>query len=91
MQKSGLNNITPSGSKATTQPRGVARLLGDMLSRAKMAEHTFMVVVAVIIGVLGGFGAVAFRLLIKLVQRGRGVAGPTIWSSSCPTRGGGRS
>jgi CIC family chloride channel protein len=35
-----------------------------------MAEHTFMVVVAVGIGFLGGLGAVGFRLLIKLVQRG---------------------
>jgi len=34
-----------------------------------MAEHTFMVVVAVAIGALGGLGAVAFRFLIKVVQR----------------------
>jgi len=35
-----------------------------------MAEHTFMVVVAAAIGVLGGLGAVVFRLMIRAVQRG---------------------
>ncbi len=44
--------------------------LSGLLVRAKTAEHTFMVVVAVGIGCLGGLGAVGFRLLIKVVQSG---------------------
>jgi CIC family chloride channel protein len=52
----------------------LAERAGEILSRAldeaKTAEHAFMVVVAVGIGFLGGLGAVGFRLLIKLVQRG---------------------
>ncbi len=56
--------------ESRSQPRGAGLLLGYLLNRAKMAEHTFMVVLAVIIGALGGLGAVAFRFLIKVVQRG---------------------
>ena len=48
--------------------QGVSRryLLG--LSRANMTEHSFVLFVALILGILGGLGAVAFRLLIKLLQ-----------------------
>ncbi len=35
------------------------------IDQAKMAEHTFMVLVAVFIGVLGGLGALGVRWLIK--------------------------
>lgn len=38
------------------------------IDRAKMAEHTFMVIVAIFIGLLGGFGAVGFRFLIKFFE-----------------------
>ncbi|MGB6001883.1 MAG: chloride channel protein, partial [Thermoanaerobaculia bacterium] len=49
---------------------GRVRTLFDVtLAKAKMAEHTFMVVLAVVIGSLGGLGAVGFRYLIKVVQR----------------------
>ena len=34
-----------------------------------MTEHTFMVVIAIIIGVLGGFGAIFFRFAILLFER----------------------
>ncbi len=44
--------------------------LERVLTRMRMAEHTFMVLVAVLLGLLGGLGAVAFRGLIRLVQRG---------------------
>ena len=33
-----------------------------------MTEHTFMVIVAIIIGVLGGFGAILFRYSIRFFQ-----------------------
>lgn len=36
-----------------------------LISRAKMTEHTFMIVVALIIGILGGLGAIAIRFSIK--------------------------
>lgn len=62
----------PAGSRAVfaALAERVRRVLSRALDEAKSAEHTFMVVVAVAIGFLGGLGAVGFRLLIKLVQRG---------------------
>ena len=36
--------------------------------RFRGTEHTFMVIIAVIIGLLGGFGAVSIQYLIKLFQ-----------------------
>jgi CIC family chloride channel protein len=47
----------------------IRRSLSSLLTRAKMAERTFMLSVAVLIGLLGGLGAVAFRHLIDVVQR----------------------
>lgn len=44
------------------------RLIVDQLPRLRMNEHTFMVVVAVVIGLLGGFGAIFFRLAIRFFQ-----------------------
>ncbi len=40
----------------------------NLLSRAKQAEHTFMVTMAVAVGCLGGAGAVLFRKLISMMQ-----------------------
>ncbi|MBW2124014.1 MAG: chloride channel protein, partial [Deltaproteobacteria bacterium] len=42
--------------------------LADQLYRLRMTEHTFMVLVAVLIGIFGGFGAIFFRLAIRLFQ-----------------------
>ena len=42
--------------------------LANELSRLRMTEHTFMVVVAVVIGVLGGFGAILFRFTIRFFE-----------------------
>ena len=39
-----------------------------LVDRAKMTEHTFMIIVAIIIGVLAGFGAIAIRLLIMEIS-----------------------
>ena len=36
-----------------------------LLDRAKMTEHTFMIIVAIIIGVVAGFSAIGIRALIK--------------------------
>lgn len=46
-----------------------ARLLG-WLEAAQMREQVFVIVVAIAIGVLCGFGAVGFRFLIGILQQG---------------------
>ncbi|MEA3222482.1 MAG: chloride channel protein [Thermodesulfobacteriota bacterium] len=40
----------------------------DLISRFKANEYAVMILMAVIVGILGGYGAVGFRLLIKLFQ-----------------------
>jgi CIC family chloride channel protein len=40
----------------------------QLFERAKMTEHTFMIILAIIIGILGGFGGVGIRLLIKEIS-----------------------
>jgi CIC family chloride channel protein len=64
-----MTGTSRPGSDSRHLSRRVALLFSGLLTRAKMAEHTFMVVLAVMIGGLGGLGAVAFRFLIKVVQR----------------------
>ncbi len=44
------------------------RIILNEISEFRMSEHTFMVVIAVMIGVLGGFGAILFRYSIRLFQ-----------------------
>ncbi len=44
------------------------RALGGPLARLRMSERTFMVVAGLVVGVLGGYGAVAFRWLIAALQ-----------------------
>ena len=39
------------------------------VNKAKLADYTFNIIVAVVIGLLGGFGAVAFHYLIGGVCR----------------------
>lgn len=39
-----------------------------LVDKAKMTEHTFMIIVAIIIGVLAGFGAIAIRTLIMEIS-----------------------
>jgi chloride channel protein, CIC family len=48
---------------------GAQHTLGGPLARLRMPEATFMVVAALVIGILAGYGAVGFRLLIRLLQR----------------------
>lgn len=42
--------------------------IAHLLIRTKLTEHTFMVLCALVIGVLGGLGAIGFRFLIRLFQ-----------------------
>ena len=44
------------------------RSIVQQLQRMRMTEHTFMVVVAVVIGLLGGFGAIFFRFTIRFFE-----------------------
>lgn len=46
----------------------IPRLSAYFMDRAKMTEHTFMIIVAIIIGVFAGFGAIGIRLLIKTIS-----------------------
>lgn len=40
----------------------------QFVDRLKMTEHTFMVIIALIIGLLSGFGAILIRLMIKSIS-----------------------
>ncbi len=46
----------------------IRRIAINEVERLRKTEHTFMVVVAVIIGVAGGFGAIFFRFAIRFFQ-----------------------
>ena len=39
-----------------------------IFERARMTEHTFMIILAIIIGILGGFGGIGIRWLIKFIS-----------------------
>jgi len=43
----------------------LSRKTADMLERAKLTEHTFMIIVAIIIGILAGFSAIGIRAMIE--------------------------
>ncbi len=42
--------------------------LSHLLNRVKTSDHAFMIIIPIIIGLLGGFGAVLLRFLIHLFQ-----------------------
>ncbi len=46
----------------------LSKRLNRLLEKAKMTEHTFMIIIAIIIGALAGFGAIGVRALIKFVS-----------------------
>ena len=41
----------------------------QFIDKAKMTEHTFVILVAILIGLLGGYGAVLIQFSIKWFQR----------------------
>ncbi|MFC1726527.1 chloride channel protein [candidate division KSB1 bacterium] len=51
------------------KPQPAASLKDRYLTKIKSQEYVFTVSIAIIIGILGGYGAILFRYLIKLVQR----------------------
>ena len=40
----------------------------SLFERARMTEHTFLIIIAIIIGVMGGFSAIGIRALIKFIS-----------------------
>ncbi len=57
------------GSKRTPAVlEGIQDFWIRQLERLRTTEHTFMVLTAVVIGILGGFGAIFFRFAIRLFQ-----------------------
>lgn len=40
----------------------------NLIAHAKMTEHTFMIVLAIIIGTLAGFGAIIIRIMIQYIS-----------------------
>src|SRR5208337_1244103 len=76
----------------------VSRYAIRLVEKAKMTEHTFMISVALIIGIMGGFGAIAVRKMINGISSiffsGHGnvlnniIASPWYIIISAPTIGG---
>ncbi|MBL1213510.1 MAG: CBS domain-containing protein [Ignavibacteriae bacterium] len=58
MQQNIFKNIYASLSKRTNL----------VIERAKLTEHTFMIIVAIIIGILAGFAAIGIRFLIEEIS-----------------------
>ncbi len=48
--------------------RKILSLISDYFLKFRATEHTFMIIVAVVIGFLGGLGAVGIQFLIKIFQ-----------------------
>ena len=64
--------VAPIAPSARTAARFAARLKERLLAladRMKTTEHTFVILVAVCIGLSAGFGAIGVRFLIRLFQR----------------------
>lgn len=45
-----------------------SRKTTEFIERAKMTEHLFMIIIAIIIGIMAGFGAIGIRALIKEIS-----------------------
>jgi len=43
----------------------LSRKTAELLEKAKLTEHTFMIIVAIIIGILAGFSAIGIRAMIE--------------------------
>jgi len=59
--------MTSTPTKAPIQNlfASFSRKTADYVEKAKLTEHTFMIIIALIIGVLGGFSAIGIRALIE--------------------------
>jgi len=46
----------------------LSRQTAKLLKKAQMTEHTFMIIVAIIIGILAGFAAIGIRAMIQFIS-----------------------
>ncbi len=46
----------------------LSKYTASIMERAKLSEHTFMIIVAIIIGILAGFAAIGIRALIEFIS-----------------------
>ena len=46
----------------------LSRTKNNLIERAKFTEHTFMIIVAIVIGILAGFAAIGIRWLITEIS-----------------------
>lgn len=46
----------------------LSQKVNDLFERAKLTEHTFMIIVAIIIGILAGFAAIGIRFMIEEIS-----------------------
>ena len=51
-----------------SEPHGIEEAIRRFVDRINMAEHTFMVILAIFIGLITGYGALGLRYLIHLIQ-----------------------
>ena len=58
----------PSSTKPNSIYKRLSRSAGILADKIKMRENSFVLTVAVLIGIIGGFGAVGIQYLIKEFQ-----------------------
>ncbi len=55
-------------SKINKAVRYLSKKNAELLEKANLTEHTFMIIIALIIGVLAGFSAIGIRALIEFIS-----------------------
>ena len=67
-----ISKIESKGTEKQNFMKSIQKRITDGISeyflKFRATEHTFMILVAIIIGFLGGMGAVGIQYLIKLFQ-----------------------
>ena len=58
-----MYNVSKLGESA------FSKTIQKLFGRFRKTEHTFMIIVAIIIGIIGGYGAILFRFMIRFAQR----------------------
>ncbi len=59
-------NLGPFYVQSRRLRRNVTKMLTNFTGRLRRAEHAFMVLAAIVIGILAAFGAILFRYMIKV-------------------------
>ncbi len=63
----------------------LSKKTAGLMEKAKMTEHTFMIIIAIIIGVLAGFAAIGIRWLIQTISNFSFSGGEDLLSSIIAT------